>query len=289
MPNPDAPLPDEALGLAPSRGRLVGRKILVVGAGATTHGLADAPVGNGQAAALLAAREGARVACVGRTSRSVDEIVERIRSEGGEAHAVVADVNDDDDCARLVQESADALGGLDGAVLNVGIAGTGAGVTGTSADEWDATMRTNLRAHFVITKALIPLFRSGSASIVYVGSAAALQPLSPTPAYNVSKHGQVALMESIAADEGWRHLRANCVVLGVMDTPMHRWNRRDAAPHELPDFSVIPIGRRGTGWEGAYATMFLLSDEASYITGTTLVVDGGLLLTSPLRPLPRGT
>src|SRR6266567_6726287 len=131
-------LPDEAAGRAPARGRLVGRRILVVGAGTRRTDDADAPMGNGRAIAMLAAREGAAVACADVDETAARETAERIGAEQGHAEVLVADVARAEDCAADVTDAEARLGGLDGLVLNVGIA-LGARLSGTSADHWDTT------------------------------------------------------------------------------------------------------------------------------------------------------
>jgi NAD(P)-dependent dehydrogenase (short-subunit alcohol dehydrogenase family) len=269
-------LPDEALGLAPGRGRLEGRRIVVVGAGTRNSdgpgkpGGGGEPLGNGRAIAVLAAREGASVACVDVDADAADATAELVRAEGATSATVVADVSDADDCARLITESVAALGGLDGVVLNVGI-GRGAGVSGTTADDWDATFAVNLRAHFLVARAA--LAQGLTSSIVFVSSVAGLRAGSRIPAYDASKAGILGLARQVAAEGGRRGIRANTVVPGLIDTPL---GRLASAGRPGRDRAPVPLGRQGTAWEVAYATIFLLSDEASYITGQMLVVDGGL-------------
>ena len=137
-------------GTGPARGR----KILVVGAGTRPSAEPNPPIGNGRAIAVLAAREGASVACADRDRAAADETAGLVRAEGSEAVIVVADVADPRACAAMVEESARALGGLDGLVLNVGFA-LGRGMTGTTAEQWDATFAVNTRAHFLVSAAAL--------------------------------------------------------------------------------------------------------------------------------------
>jgi len=264
-------LPPEARGEASNRQRLAGRRILVVGAGTRASDEPDPPVGNGRAIAVLAAREGAGVACVDVDAEAAQATAAWIVREGGRGFAVIADVADAAACDRLVSESGERLGGLDGAVLNVGIA-AGAGLDGTSAESWDFTFAVNLRAHFLVARALLPQLAAGG-SIVFISSVAGLRPGSLLPAYDASKAGLIGLSRHVALEGARRGVRANVVVPGLIDTPLGRLASRGRPSR---DRTPVPLGRQGTAWEIAYATVFLLSHEASYITGQTLVVDGGL-------------
>ena len=264
-------LPPEARGDAGVRPRLSGRRILVVGAG--TRGSSDpqAPLGNGRAMALLAAREGAGVACADMDEDAANDTVARITGAGGHAVALVGNVADAGTCDALVAASVERLGGLDGLVLNVGIA-AGRGLDGTDADAWDVVFAVNLRAHFLLCKAALPLLPAGGA-IVFISSVAGLKPGSLLPAYDASKAGLFGLCRHVALEGAGRGVRANVVVPGLIDTPL---GRLASAGRPERARTPVPLGRQGTAWEVAYATVFLLSDEASYITGQTLVVDGGL-------------
>ena len=260
----------EAAGTAPGRGRLAGRSVLVVGAGQRPCADEDGPIGNGRAISVLAAREGAAVACVDVDAASVQETVELVTGEGGEAHAIMADVTVPEDCERLVADAVTALGGLDAVALNVG-AGAGYTLAGTTAADWDATFALNLRSHFLVAKAAMAV--PVTSAIVFVSSAAALRPGSLIPAYDASKAGLLGLSRHVALEGARTGVRSNVVVPGLIDTPL---GRLASAFRPERATAPIPLGRQGTGWEVAYATVFLLSDEVSYVTGHTLVVDGGL-------------
>jgi NAD(P)-dependent dehydrogenase (short-subunit alcohol dehydrogenase family) len=264
-------LPDEAAGHAPGRERLKGRTVLVVGAGTRRTDDPDAPIGNGRAIAMLAAREGAMVACADSDENAARETAERIGSEGGTAEVLVADVARAEDCAAVVAGAAARMGGLDGLVLNVGIA-QGARLAGTSVENWDTTFAVNLRAHFLVCQAAVPKLADG-ASVVFISSIAGIRPGSGLPAYDTSKAALGGLCRFVANEGARRLIRANVVAPGLMDTPIGR-----LASAGLPSRgrTPVPLQRQGTAWETAYAVVFLLSNEASYITGQTLVVDGGL-------------
>ena len=252
--------------------RLDGKRVLVVGAGTQPSDDEDAPVGNGRAISVLAAREGASVVCVDRDDKAAQATSEWITSEGGTASVLVADVASEDECVSLV-EAAVASGPIDGLVLNVGI-GRGGGLRGTSAQDWDVTFAVNLRAHFLLSREALPHLTDGAA-IVYISSVAGLKPGSRIPAYDASKAGIVGLCGHVALEGARRNIRANVVAPGLIDTPLGRWASRGRPSRER---TPVPLGRQGTAWEVASSTVFLLSDDASYITGQTLAVDGGLTL-----------
>jgi len=263
--------PAEARGTAPGRARLEGARILVVGAGTQPSDEPDPPLGNGRAIALLCAREGARVACADKEESAAKQTCDQIIREGGLASVIVADVSLERDCGRLVEETIRDLGGIDGVVLNVGI-GAGRGLAATSAQQWDQVFTVNLRSHFLIARAVLPHLPLG-ASIVFVSSVAGIRPGSNLPAYDSSKAGLGGLCRHVAFEGSSRAVRANVIAPGLIDTPLGR-----AATRGRPSRArtATPLGRQGTAWEVAYAAVFLLSNEASYITGQILVVDGGL-------------
>jgi NAD(P)-dependent dehydrogenase (short-subunit alcohol dehydrogenase family) len=263
--------PPEATGGTPGRSRLAGRRILVVGAGTQPCDDTDAPLGNGRAIAILCAREGASVACADRDEAAASDTARRISSEGNRAVVVVADVTDATACARVVADAAGALGGLDGIVVNVGI-GYGRGLEGTDADAWDLTFAINLRAHFLIARAALPRLQPGAA-FVFVSSIAGIKPGTGIPAYDASKAGLAGLCRHVAFEGARRGIRANVVVPGLIDTPLGRVASRGRPSRAT---TTVPLGRQGTAWEVAYATVFLLGGESSYVTGQQLVVDGGL-------------
>ena len=263
-------LPSEALGLAPARGRMEGRRVVIVGAGQTDFHLDDQPIGNGRALALLLAREGAHVIAVDRNESSANGTVQLIRSEGGRADTLVADVVEPQSIERMIGAAQRQLGGIDGLVYNVGLPGP-VGFEANTAEAWDITVDVNLRGAMLTARAALPVMEPAS-SIVFVSSIGAVRGIGKMIAYDASKAGLSALVRATAIARKDDAVRANIVMLGMIDTGIGRDGDRNMPGREsIP----VPLGRRGTAWEVANASLFLLSQESTFITGQTLAVDGG--------------
>lgn len=276
--NPVMQVFDEARGSAPGRQRMVGRRVLVVGAGQRPGPDADA-VGNGRAIAMLMAREGAAVACADRDAAAAQATVDLITAAGGRAVRVVADVEKPEDIARMFDETVHALGGIDGMVVNVGII-QGTPMEKLDADIWDHEYRINVRGPMLCCKTALERMPEGS-SAVLISSMAAIRSGSRSPAYETSKAALNVLARTMAMSGEPRAIRCNAVAPGVIDTPL---GRSEAArnPNRARSY---PFGRQGTAWEVAYASLFLLSHESSYVNGHVMLVDGGLVH-GIQRPVP---
>lgn len=269
---PARALAAESEGRAAGRGRLQGRRILVVGGGQRIVDAETDPVGNGRAISVLFAREGAAIAVADMNEAAARATADRIAAEDGRAAVIVADIRRPNDVVRMVDEARDALGGLDGLVLNVGI-GVGAhGLAGATADDWNTVLEVNLRGPMLTCKAALPVLDDG-ASIVFISSVAGITAGSRLPAYDASKAALGGLMRHVALEGARRGIRANIVMPGLVDTPLGRLATRGRPGRAR---TPVPFGRQATGWEIAYAALFFISDESVYTTAQILAVDGGL-------------
>ena len=249
---------------------MVGRRVVVVGAGQTDFQLDDQPIGNGRAISMLLAREGAEVLAVDCNEAAAKGTVELIEAEGGAASAWVTDVGDPHGVEEMIEHAHRRLGALDGIAYNVGVPGPD-GFEAATPDAWDATFDVNLRGAMLTARAALPVLEPGS-SFVFTSSIGAVRGNGRLVAYESSKAGLAALMRAVAIAGKDQSIRANIVIPGLIDTGLGRnASRADPGRAAIP----VPLGRQGTAWEVAYATLFLLSNESAYITGQTLAVDGG--------------
>lgn len=255
---------------------LEGKVAIVTGGGSRGDG-----IGNGRAAAILLARAGAAVVVVDAANAAAQVTVAQIRDEGGTASAWVADVTQPGDCEAMVAHALDAYGRLDVLDNNVGI-GSRKSVVEESLDEWNRVMQVNVTSMMLASKYAIPaMVRSGGGAIVNVSSISALRPRGLT-AYSTSKGAVIALTKAMAVDHGAQGVRVNCVAPGPVYTPMVSTRGMDPQLREQRRLASV-LGLEGTGWDIGNAVVFLCSSMARYITGQTLVVDGGATLKGPSR------
>jgi NAD(P)-dependent dehydrogenase (short-subunit alcohol dehydrogenase family) len=264
--------------------RLDGKVAIVTGAGSVGPGW-----GNGKAAAVLFAREGARVLAVDLNKAAANETRNIIREEGGEAAVFAGDVSKNADVAAMVAACKKAFGRVDILHNNVGIAVTGGAVDLDEAD-WDRVQAVNLKSMFLTCKHAIPLMLKNKpdcagqrGAIVNIGSIAGSRWTGISYiAYSTTKGAILPLTRSIALEYARQGIRANVVQPGLMNTPMvHQANFSSLYAGTNDDMvaardAQCPTGKMGDGWDVAYAALFLASQEAKYVTGTELVVDGGL-------------
>lgn len=269
----------------PARRRLDGRRAVVVGAGQTP----GATIGNGRATAITFAREGAHVLLVDRSEEQLADTVAMIEDELAESGSVdmptiatlVVDIAAHDAPDVLVRAAVDALGGIDVLHNNVGI-GLGDGPPHRLTDDgYDRIMDVNLRAMWRTCRAAVPVLReSEHGAIVNVSSLAAIASAGNLTAYRLSKAGVNTLTTSLAVTNAKHGVRANAIMPGFVDTPMGVDAAANALGVDRDEFAAgrarqVPLGRQGSAWDVANAALFLASDEAAWITGVILPVDGG--------------
>ena len=237
--------------------------------------------GIGQATAREFAARHAAVAVVDRDAKTGQETAAEIRGKGGTAEFFPLDISKPDQVARTIPQIVARLGGIDILVNNAGIQRYGT-VTSTSEEVWDEVMNVNLKGAFLMSKHAIPeMLKRGGGAIVMTGSVQSRGALANSVAYVTSKHALLGLIRAMALDHARENIRVNCVCPGAIDTPMLRWSA-SLQPH--PDEVLAacdrlhPVGRMGQAEEVAHVIVFLASDLASFITGESVAVDGGLLI-----------
>ena len=256
--------------------RLQDKVAIITGAGSRAEG-----IGNGRATAILFAREGAKLLLVDRDLGAAQATLELIRAEGHDALIHTADVTNSEDCAGAVRAAVDRWGRLDVLHNNVGIGGRGT-VEQVSEEDWELVQRVNVTSMMLMAKYAVPAMRaSGGGAITNVSSIAALRPRGLT-AYSVSKAAVATLTQALAVDHGADGIRANCIMPGPVYTPMVYAAGMSAELRERRrNASLLKI--EGEGWDIGWAGVFLASDEARYVTGVILPVDGGVTVRGPDR------
>lgn len=238
-------------------------------------------IGNGRATAILFAREGAKVLVVDRRLDSARDTVDMIASEGGSAVAIEADATSDSACAELVKNCLDSHGRVDILHNNVGIGGSDAGPAHIEEESWDHILAVNLKSVIFPCKAVLPSMREQrSGAIINISSIAAVCSTGIV-AYKTSKAGINAYTQSLAIGNAKYGIRANVIMPGLMETPMAIEGISKGLGIDKQELiktrnAQVPLGgKMGTAWDVAHAALFLASDEAGFITGVALPVDGG--------------
>jgi NAD(P)-dependent dehydrogenase (short-subunit alcohol dehydrogenase family) len=259
-------------------GRIEGKIAIVAGAGSCGPGW-----GNGKAAAVLFAREGARVLAVDINPAAAEETRSIIEREGGFCVCEQADVSVSGHVEKVVARCIQEFGRIDILHNNVGILKTG-GPVELSEEDWDRVFAVNVKAMFLMCKHVLPVMEAQRAgAIVNVSSVASIRFTgSQSVAYNASKGAVNQLTQNVAVQYAAKGIRVNCILPGVIDTPMitaplkaiHGSDAIDEVKRKRA--AAVPMRRLGTAWDVAYAALFLSSEESRYITGAQLVVDGGL-------------
>ena len=264
----------EVKGRPERKGRMEGKVAIVTGAGSSGPG-----IGNGKAAAVLFAREGAKVLLADQVLERAEETLELIRQEGGEASAIAANVINAEDCRRMVEASVERYGRLDVLDNNVGISRRGT-VVEVQEEDWDFVMAVNVKSIVLSSKYAIPkMMETGGGSIINISSIAGLRAHSSTP-YTASKAAVIGLTMSMAADHGPDGIRVNCIAPGLIFSPMVA-PRMDDDLREIRK-SAAPLRTEGDSWDVGYAALYLASDESRWVNGITLPVDAGLTSVSPV-------
>lgn len=260
--------------------RLQGKVAIVTGAGTRS-----VIVGTGQATAILFAREGAKVLLVDLNVANAEATRQTIMAEGGAATVYQADVSQEADCQALVAAAIEHYGSLDILFNNVGVSGNGR-VTEVAADDWDQVMRINLKSMMLTSKhAIPPMVQRGGGTIINIASVDGIRPgMWNNAPYAVSKSGVIALTYNMALHHGRDQVRVNCIAPGMIYASMVAGK----VEGEMRDLrrKVAPLGTEGTAWDIAHAALFLASDEARWITGVVLPVDGGLMAMAPQAVVP---
>lgn len=275
---------------------LAGRHVLLFGAGVAggmTTGWSlgkatDRPYGVGRATAIVYARYGATVSCVDMDLASAQATVDEIVEEGGRAHAVACNATKAADVERVVADAVEREGRIDVLHNNIGIAVMG-GPVETSEADFDRVIAVNLKSIYLAAKYTLPVMeRQGSGSIINISSFAAERFTVPWIAYCASKGAINAMTMGIAAQYAPKGIRCNAIAPGLLSTPMvqaaHKNNHAGLEDMMRSRDAAVPMGWQGEGWDVGEASAFLASDEARFITGQVLAVDGGSMIMMPSKP-----
>lgn len=259
-------------------GRLNGKVAVIVGAGQQP----GSSIGNGRATAIRFAEEGATCLLVDRDADWAEETRKSLQLDD-RSTVFEADVTDEDACRRLVEVAVERYGRIDILHNNIGTSTGDRPTSDLPVEDWDRIMTLNLKSMFMTCKHALPVMRAQkSGAIINISSTSSLSKR-PTVAYKTSKGAINTLTQHIAAENAAFGVRANVIVPGLIDTPMaiERRVRETGRTHEeikAERNGLVPVGYMGSAWDVAHAAVYLASDEAKYVTGVLLPVDGGLLL-----------
>lgn len=249
---------------------LEGRVAIVTGAGSRADG-----IGNGRAAAVLLARDGARVALIDAVEEWADVTRRMIEDEGGQALVLPCDVSVDAQCAQAAQQVRQRWGRVDILVNNVGVGGPAGNAVDLDLQEWDRALRTNITSMMLMARHCIPAMREqGRGAIVNVASVAGLMGGHPSLLYPTSKGAVVNMTRAMAAHHGEEGIRVNCVAPGMVHTPMVYARGMSDEKREIRRKRSL-LCTEGNGWDVGHAIRYLASDEARWVTGAILPVDAG--------------
>lgn len=259
--------------------RLANKTAIVVGAGQQP----GETLGNGRAVAVRFAQEGCHVVCVDRELERAEDAVREITEAGGKAHALAIDVTDETACEAGVAEAREVLGRIDILHNNVGRSEGDRGTIEMDAEMWDQLMTLNLKSMFLMSKHVLPVMREQGSGVIINVSSTSSKAARQTVTYKTSKGAVNTFTEHLAFENAAHGIRANAILPGLMDTPMaiERRSREQGVDRDVVRAArnaQVPLGgKMGDAWDVANAALFLASDEARYITGVLLPVDGGLL------------
>lgn len=249
---------------------LAGKSIIVTGAGS----------GIGEAAARLFASAGARLILANRNAERGEALTKALTDQGATARFVRTDVSDEADVRAMVAAALDSYGRLDGAFNNAGVGYAAKRVHELDRADWQRTIDINLTGAFLCMKhEIAAMLKRGGGSIVNTGSVGSVSAFPVAPEYNASKHGLWGLTRNVALDYGKDQIRVNALLPGATDTPLVPRQAKRKGPENAMPHPMSVLGRMATAEEVAQGALWLLSDAASYVTGTTLTIDGGFTLT----------
>ncbi len=253
--------------------QLQGKVAFITGAGS----------GIGKAAAILLAKQGAKIAALGRTEDELQETIEQIKSDGGDTIPVVADVSQADQMERAVQQTVDAYGRIDVVFANAGINGVWASLEELKPEEWDQTINVNLRGTFLTVKYAVPYLKKQGGSVIVTSSVNGTRMFSNTgaTAYSCTKAAQVAFTKMIAVELAPHKVRVNVVCPGAIETNIENSTEQRNLDEIRPEIEIedggqlLEHGKPGQSQDVADLVLFLASDASKHITGTELWIDGG--------------